>query len=766
MEFFKALFSSGGFQPHGFCYQWNAGVVWLNVLSDLMIGLAYFAIPVILLWFIRKRADLPFSWMFALFGVFIVACGTTHLMEVWNLWHAQYWLAGAIKAVTATASVITAGLLVRIMPSAVEIPSARQWVQANAALEKEMQDRRDLEQELRRSEANYREKAELLNLTNDAIFVRNLKDEIVFWNLAAEKAYGWREEELQGRSAQEVLQTVFPKGREEIEAELHATGRWEGEVVRRRRDGARVTDFSRWALKTEGGRAIAVMESNRDLGQEKRNEKKFRDLLEAAPDAMIIVNNAGCIELTNAQVEAVFGYSKQEVEGASIERLLPERFRGRHDPHRQGYFNAPKRREMGAGLELYGLRKDGTEFPVEISLSPLETEEGMLVMSAIRDITKRKKTEEALRAIEERFRLLVSGVADYAIFMLDREGRVISWNIGAERIKGYKEAEILGEHFSRFYIREDVKQEKPNRALQAATKEGVFRDEGWRLRKDGTRFWASVEITALHDKEGKLRGFGKTTRDITERKRTEEALERQRNELARSNAEMTAANKELEAFSYSVSHDLRAPLRSIDGFSLALLEDYSEKLDDEGKKHLERVRAATQRMGALIDDLLNLARVTRASMRLERVFVSEVATEVAEGLQKAQPGRKVEFRIEEGLEAIVDSHLLRIVLENLLGNAWKFTSRSTSACIEFGRTTNNGTSAFFVRDDGAGFDSAYADRLFGAFQRLHAMIDFPGTGVGLATVQRIIHRHGGRIWAESSVGRGATFYFTLANSNS
>jgi PAS domain S-box-containing protein len=342
----------------------------------------------------------------------------------------------------------------------------------------------------------------------------------------------------------------------------------------------------------------------------------------------------------------------------------------------------------------------------------------------------------------------------------------VSWNNGAERIKGYRADEILGQHFSKFYTREDVERGKPVLALKLAAENGGFKDEGWRVRKDGTRFWANVAITALHDEKGQLRGFGKVTRDSTERKQAEDVLERQRNELARSNAEMTAANKELETFSYSVSHDLRAPLRSIDGFSLALLEDYSEKLDDEGKKHLERVRAATQRMGTLIDDLLNLARVTRASMRLEAVNVSEVATEVAEGLQKAQPDRKVDFRIAEGLEAVADSHLLRIALENLLGNAWKFTSKSPSACIEFGRTNSNGTSAFFVRDDGAGFDSAYADRLFGAFQRLHAMTDFPGTGVGLATVQRIIHRHGGTIWAESSVGRGATFYFTLANSNS
>jgi light-regulated signal transduction histidine kinase (bacteriophytochrome) len=207
-------------------------------------------------------------------------------------------------------------------------------------------------------------------------------------------------------------------------------------------------------------------------------------------------------------------------------------------------------------------------------------------------------------------------------------------------------------------------------------------------------------------------------------------------------------------------------LRSIDGFSQALLEDYSEKLDDQGKKHLQRVRAATQRMGELIDDILNLSRVTRASMRLERVNVSDVAGEVIMKLQESQPERRVTIDIEKGLEANADSRLLKIILENLLGNAWKFTSKRASAHIELGRANENGAPAFFVRDDGAGFDPAYADRLFGAFQRLHAMSEFPGTGIGLATVQRIVHRHGGRVWAESSVGQGATFYFTLASTNS
>jgi PAS domain S-box-containing protein len=345
--------------------------------------------------------------------------------------------------------------------------------------------------------------------------------------------------------------------------------------------------------------------------------------------------------------------------------------------------------------------------------------------------------------------------------MLDPEGRVTTWNDGAERIKGYRAEEVIGQHFSIFYTPEAVAQDKPSQELKIAAEQWRFEEEGWRVRKDGTRFWANAVITALRDKTGQLRGFGKVTRDITERRQAAEEVERQRNELARSNAELIATNNELEAFSYSVSHDLRAPLRSIDGFSLALLEDYEEKLDAGGKDNLHRVRAATQRMGVLIDDLLNLSRVTRTEMKLQRVDLSAIGRSIAADLKNTRPERRSEFSVQEDLEAYADSHLMRIALENLIGNAWKFTSKRESACIEFGKTHCNGSLAYFVRDNGAGFDPARAERLFGAFQRLHDANDFPGTGVGLATVQRIIHRHGGRIWAESAVERGATFYFTL-----
>jgi len=265
-------------------------------------------------------------------------------------------------------------------------------------------------------------------------------------------------------------------------------------------------------------------------------------------------------------------------------------------------------------------------------------------------------------------------------------------------------------------------------------------------------------LNILEDFEGEKtkveRANGQLEREIKERKSAEE-------EIQRTNRELRAANKELEAFSYSVSHDLRTPLRSIDGFSQALLEDYADKLDAAALEHLQRVRRAAQRMAALIDDMLNLSRVTRCELHRETLDLSAMAKLIAAELQEAEPGRRVEFVIESGLAGVGDPQLLRAAMENLLRNSWKYTSGHPTARIEFGRSKEIDKHPFLIRDDGAGFDPRYADRLFGAFQRLHSAKEFPGTGVGLATVQRIIHRHGGEIWAEGAVEQGATFYFTL-----
>ncbi len=240
-----------------------------------------------------------------------------------------------------------------------------------------------------------------------------------------------------------------------------------------------------------------------------------------------------------------------------------------------------------------------------------------------------------------------------------------------------------------------------------------------------------------------------------------DSLEKLHQDLRHHITQLEESNKELEAFSYSVSHDLRSPLRGIDGFSLALLEDYGDKLDEQGKDYLQRVRAGSQRMAQLIDDLLNLSRVTRREMNRGPVNLSSIAKDIAEGLRKSYPERKVEFVISEGLTAKGDERLLRAAMENLFSNAWKFTGVHQRGRIEFGVAQRDGQPVYFVKDDGAGFDMTYVEKLFGPFQRLHSPDDFPGTGIGLATVQRIIHRHGGRVWIEGEVEKGATVYFTL-----
>src|SRR5947208_9202500 len=250
----------------------------------------------------------------------------------------------------------------------------------------------------------------------------------------------------------------------------------------------------------------------------------FERLFESSPDGIVLTNRQGRIVRVNSQAESMFGYRREELLGQPVELLAPERFRSAHTSHREQYHAGPRMRPMGAGLALYGRRKDGTEFPVDIMLSPIETGEGLLVLGVIRDITERKRAEEALRESEERLRLLVEGVKDCAIFMLDPEGRVASWNPGAERIKGYSAAEIIGQDFSRFYTPEDVKRGKPGEELKIAAAAGRFEDEGWRVRKDGSRFWANVIVAPLRDGSGRLRGFAKVTRDFTERKRAQEAV--------------------------------------------------------------------------------------------------------------------------------------------------------------------------------------------------------------------------------------------------
>ena len=379
-------------------------------------------------------------------------------------------------------------------------------------------------------------------------------------------------------------------------------------------------------------------------------------------------------------------------------------------------------------------------------------------------ILERKKTEEALRKSEGKFRVLVETVHDW-IWEIDRENRYVYVSPRVKDMLGYEPEEVIGKNPFDFINPGDV--DKTAELFGNICKRRLIFTglENKCVRKDGTHIIVETSGVPIFDRNGEFMGYRGIDHDITERKKSEEEIRKLNEELEirveKRTAQLEAINKELEAFSYSVSHDLRAPLRIIDGFSQALLEDYSEKLDEDGKDFINRICKSSQRMEQLIDDLLDLSRVTRWEMNKEEVDLSSIAEDIIEELRAGSPERKAEFIVGPALTVTGDRRLLRIVMENLLGNAWKYTSKREDTIIEFGVKREETRSVYFVKDNGAGFDMLYKKKLFGVFQRLHREKDFPGTGVGLATVQRIIHRHGGAIWGEGEVNRGAVFYFVI-----
>jgi len=679
---------------------------------------------------------------------------------------------------------------------------------------------------------------------------------------------------------------------EELWETILAGREWRGEMFNRKKNGEFYWEYAAISpIKGIEGNITNFVAVTEDITERKRAEEMFRGLLESAPDAMVIVDGNGETCIVNSQTEELFGYKRAELYGQKVEMLIPERFRSSHVSHREEYFLKPRVRQLGSVEELYGLHKDGHEFPVDISLSPLSTDEGVLVIAAVRDITERKQAEEALRFSEARYRalfrdnpiMIVTLDADwtmltvnptcasqlgYAIDELEGESvlklfheddhpavaeqlrmclqnpdHVYHWQFRKVRkggealwveemaqvvydlngtinllvvcqditerklteealqeseerfratfnqaavgighvapdgrwlvvnqkycdITGYTEEELKSLTIREITHPDDLDTSMKHFQLLLDGKLGNYSLEKRYIRKDGSAVWVNLTASAVTDAGGNPKFLVGVVEDISARKQAEEEIEKLNTDLAARAAELESANLELEAFGYSVSHDLRKPLTVINSYCQVILEMCGTSLDEQCRAYLKEIYDGTLRMNRLIDALLNFSRLSHCEIKPETVDLSVMAGHITDELRAAEPERRVSFAIAEGVTADGDPTLLRVVLDNLLGNAWKYTGAREEAVIEFGVTEVEGQPACFVRDNGAGFDMAYAEKLFIPFQRLPGADEFRGHGIGLATVERIIRRHGGRLWAEGEPGKGAIFWFTLPSDSS
>ncbi|NDP47741.1 MAG: PAS domain S-box protein [Sulfuriferula multivorans] len=479
--------------------------------------------------------------------------------------------------------------------------------------------------------------------------------------------------------------------------------------------------------------------------------KSLEWLLESATDAMIITDREGRIILANPTIEQLFGYPRHGLIGKLMEVLLPERFRQAHHSQLGSYFARPHARAMGAGIELFGLRQDGSEFPVDVSLSPLKTEQGLLVMATIHDITRRKQAEEALRESEARMRAIFDTAVD-GIVTIDERGTIERFNPAAERMFGYTEGEVVEKNVSMLMPSPYHEAHDGYLAHYMQTGEkkiiGIGREVVGQ-RKDGTTF--PMDLAVGETRQGVRRMFTGTVRDISARKQAEE----QRDRLLR---ELESANEELKNFGYVVSHDLKAPLRAIGSLANWLSTDYADKFDDEGREHMRLLISRVHRMDGLIDGILQYSRVGRVK---EVSVPVDLNRQVHEVIDLLAPPANIAISVENSLPTVmVEPTRIQQVFQNLLSNAIKYMDKPEGeiriACNIKGKQWK-----FSITDNGPGIEPQHFEKIFQLFQTLAPRDRVESTGVGLALVKKIVEMYGGRIWLESTLGRGSTFFFTL-----
>jgi len=583
----------------------------------------------------------------------------------------------------------------------------------------------------------------------DAIVSTSHDGTITSWNAAAERLYGHDASEAIGRHIRLIIPEERTEELETILRRVRAEARVQNmRTIRVTADGRELhVALTISPIRDSAGRVVGKSAVARDITEQVQAEERFRLAVEASPSAMLMVDDDGRIVMLNAEAERLFGYARAELIGESVDRLVPARLRDAHPDHRGAFMGSPRARAMGAGRELYGVRKDGSEVPVEIGLNPIETAEGTYVLSSIVDITERRQAEL-------KFRLAVEA-SPSGIVMVDATGTIVLVNAETERMFDYPTGELVGKSVDvlvpeRFRGQHAHHRQSFAMAPQARTM-GTGRDL-YGLRRDGTELPVEVGLNPIDTPQGRL--VLSTIVDITSRKLSEQALATQAQELARS-------NEELEQFAYVASHDLQEPLRMISSYTELLGSRYADDLDEDAKRFIAYAQDGAARMRGLIDDLLAYSRVRTRGRELVATDASVALTLALKDLRVAIRESDAEIVVDlDAPPVLADQSQLSQVFQNLRSNALKFRGEARPR-VEVSARREGDTVTFAVADNGIGVDPGYTERIFQMFERLHTRDEYEGSGIGLALCHRILDRHDGKIWMESDGREGSTFFFTL-----
>jgi PAS domain S-box-containing protein len=573
---------------------------------------------------------------------------------------------------------------------------------------------------------------------------------IVLLNAEVERLFGYAREELLGASIDILVPTAVRavhRGHragfiERPQARRMGVGR---DLYGVRKDGSKVpVEIGLNPIRTGDG--LMVLSAITDITERKLADERLRLVVEACPSGMVMTDADGRIVLVNAEAERLFGYAREELFGKSIDVLVPAAVRAGHGKHRADFVARPEARRMGIGRDLYGVRKNGTQMPIEIGLNPIRTSDGLMILSAITDITERKLAEE-------RFRLVVEA-SPSGMIMTNPDGRIVLVNAETERLFGYLRDELIGKPIEMLVpprIRsEHIRFRDAFHARPEARSMGIGRDLHI-VRKDGTELPVEIGLNPIRTHEGMM--VLSAIIDISERKRAIQALAKRSDELQRSNAD-------LEQFAYVASHDLQEPLRMVASYTELLSEHLAGGLDDKAEKYIHYAVDGAKRMQQLVKDLLAYSRAGTQGRTLRPIKSEIVVKNVIASLKVAIEESRAEIVCDNLPIVHADAVQLGQVFQNLVGNALKFHDERPPH-LHIGAVRENGEWVFSVKDDGIGIDREYAERVFQMFQRLHERGRYSGSGIGLAIAKKIVERHGGRIWFESELEKGTTFYFTI-----